>query len=256
METPHDRKIRWVAAYNRVLESLTVLGLSISAIAVGAIGAVAADSKKELLVAMAGSGLLAIIALGVAGRKVLAAEAKLRPNLEAKCGTQRSEGRNHPRVDAGGKPYLMDFLGIEIWNTSPEPLRAVQAHVVEIRKPSGEKWYGKLALNFAPENIVERKNEPKNEVPSLRQNVPTSACLCSMTDRGDIMFGTLNWNWADPKPFAEHMRDTGEYVFTILLSAESGTATKTIYVALNWTKKKDDTTVQMVAAPVDGTQSR
>lgn len=224
---------------------------------IGAMGGLTSILALVLPVAGVTDPAISFRIIGIAGILILAGSLAAKnfelnrartPKIKAECGTALSDTRNQSRM-LGIEKCLVDFLGIEINNLGTEPIFRVHADLVEITKPSKQKWRGKSALNFRPsDNRIEETSGLIIELPELRADIPEAACLLSVARVGTPMFGTLDKNWRDPTPFSELLREPGEYVFKIIVSGQ-GSASKAVYVALTWSWTRETASLRITTPP-------
>lgn len=134
-----------------------------------------------------------------------------------------------------------DFFGFIITNPGREPVIKCQANLIKLEKGGVVLWDKVTALSFGPRS--KQEVEPLEEV-EIRNGVPRPAAVVSVSDKNDVMHGSLNQCWKYHVPFHSFFKEPGDYVFTIAVSSANTAVTKVFKAVFVWSGKRETSTIR------------
>ena len=132
---------------------------------------------------------------------------------------------------------IVDFFGIWIVNEGTKAVKNFEIRLVALEKD------GVVVCDHSAGLAFEAQNQG-DDIPSvsLRHNIPEKTALCSVNDKGEVMFGSCNFRWRHSR-FQNFFPDHGEYVFCLKISADE-METRDERFVFDWKGTRQDSTLR------------
>jgi len=131
------------------------------------------------------------------------------------------------------EPLFGDFLGFVITNPGAVVAEKCRCDLTRLERGQQTIWSQASALPFYPREAKEELMTEKD----IRPGIPMPVSLCTITDDGWVLFGSLGRPWRFRDSFENMFQTHGKYIFRVTVSSEK---TPPVFAAfeLEWTGEK------------------
>lgn len=189
-------------------------------------------------------GILLVVPYRRHTRTTTQFQALTTPVFRVRCEDSVEGGRNRNRDtgllkqgrDGSGnvvvEPAPVDFLGFVLTNPSAATVKDCHCDLIRLeRKEDSKPLFREFtALPFAP-------REPEEDLKTktdIRGGCSAPVALCTVTDFGKVLFGSLGQKWRFPEKFEDYFKHPGCYLFHVRISAENS-PTEVCVFEFTWT---------------------